>query len=566
MSVGAPLDRRDALSVVFHAIDEDGSGSIDMVEALKVATGVCQSMSEEEARTWFRAVDADDSGEIDEREYLDGMLHVTRHLSDAEFAHRVKDLLARTNKQVRDPRYYFHCERNREYLRAELLPLVERGLDALMREVERERLRVAAGVDWDEDGYLPPDWRPLRPLRFLGEWLKANCAAGLREAEAASAAAAAAAAAAIPYREKTFEEMTRAEKLRVSFDAMDLDGNGTLDFDEMLHVCRKINPGKGLAEAKSQVAYLDRDGDGQVDQDEYVDATLALMEDLDDDVFDAGVKRVLLAVKFASASRQEKLRMVFSHVDTDGSGTLDRDELDALSRALVPGGDEEKVRRTMRWLDADGDAEVTFEEFSGPMLAATERLDDDAFDAATHALLAAEGEAREPDPADDLPPKFAAYVSAFPTHATTPQIGVKRLNALASRKKKIAVVDCRPEEERAVSIIPGSIPLGDVKFADATDNNVGACMDSADLTSAEGADLVVAVSSTGAEGGVAATLLGEKLGVEARNLCGGMVAWFNAGGEVRDPDGAPCERVHPGSRRCAGFVRPRRNRFRFPKE
>ena len=103
MSVGAPLDRRDALSVVFHAIDEDGSGSIDMVEALKVATGVCQSMSEEEARTWFRAVDADDSGEIDEREYLDGMLHVTRHLSDAEFAHRVKDLLARTNKQVRDP-------------------------------------------------------------------------------------------------------------------------------------------------------------------------------------------------------------------------------------------------------------------------------------------------------------------------------------------------------------------------------------------------------------------------------------------------------------------------------
>ena len=52
-------------------------------------------------------------------------------------------------------------------------------------------------------------------------------------------------------------------------------------------------------------------------------------------MFDAGVKRVLLAVKFASASRQEKLRMVFSHVDTDGSGTLDRDELDALSRAAL---------------------------------------------------------------------------------------------------------------------------------------------------------------------------------------------------------------------------------------
>ena len=99
----------------------------------------------------------------------------------------------------------------------------------------------------------------------------------------------------------------------------------------------------------------------------------------------------------------------------------------------------------MRWLDADGDAEVTFEEFSGPMLAATERLDDDAFDAATHALLAAEGEAREPDPADDLPPKFAAYVSAFPTHATTPQIGVKRLNARSPRE----------EEDRGGGLSPG---------------------------------------------------------------------------------------------------------------
>ena len=211
-----------------------------------------------------------------------------------------------------------------------------------------------------------------------------------------------------------------------------------------------------------------------MDQDEYVDATLALMEDLDDDVFDAGVKRVLLAVKFASASRQEELRMVFSHVDTDGSGTLDRDGLDALkSRALVPGEDEEKVRRTMRWLDADGDAEVTFEEFSGPMLWFPPSGWTTTRSTPRRTPSSPRREAREPDPADDLPPRFRRRVSAFPTHATTPQIGVKKAQRARLAKKKIAVVDCRPEEERAVSIIPGSIPLGDVKFADATDNNVG---------------------------------------------------------------------------------------------
>ena len=90
------LDRREALSVVFHAVDEDGSGSIDAAEALKVATGVCASMTEKEALAWFRDIDADDSGFIDESEYLAGMLRVTKFLSDAEFAHRIKDLLART--------------------------------------------------------------------------------------------------------------------------------------------------------------------------------------------------------------------------------------------------------------------------------------------------------------------------------------------------------------------------------------------------------------------------------------------------------------------------------------
>ena len=61
---------------------------------------------------------------------------------------------------------------------------------------------------------------------------------------------------------------------------------------------------KGEREAKSQVAYLDRDGDGQVDQDEYADAMLALMENLDDETFDEGVRKVLTAVTFASSSRR----------------------------------------------------------------------------------------------------------------------------------------------------------------------------------------------------------------------------------------------------------------------
>ena len=49
-----------------------------------------------------------------------------------------------------------------------------------------------------------------------------------------------------------------------------------------------------------------------------------LMENIDQETFDAGVNKVLTAVKFAYASREEKLKMVFDHIDADGSGELDR--------------------------------------------------------------------------------------------------------------------------------------------------------------------------------------------------------------------------------------------------
>jgi Ca2+-binding EF-hand superfamily protein/rhodanese-related sulfurtransferase len=363
--------------------------------------------------------------------------------------------------------------------------------------------------------------------------------------------------------------MDRTQKLRYSFDALDGDGNGALDFDELVFVCRKINPGKGVEEARSQLAWMDKDGDGQVDQDEYVTAMLEIMQDVDEETFVSGVRRVLTAIKFAKADRLEKLKMVFERVDEDDSGELDRDELTKLAVALVPGGDEVKVRKTMKWLDANGDAAVSFEEFKGPMIEATEGLDDDQFDAAVHKLLAAEGEAIEPDPADDLPPKFGAYVTQFPSHSRCKWMSVKRVDSMTKDEKKICVVDCRAPEERAVSMIKDSVPLGDVKFVSFEDNNVDQVAGGADVTAAcEGADVIVCVSAVGAEGGLAAPVLAEKLEgkYEVRNLVGGIVAWYNAGGEVVDEGGVPVEAVHPGQRRCIGFVRPRKNSFKFPKE
>ena len=170
------LDRRDALGAMFHALDVNGDGRVDVDEAVHAACGVCPTMTESEVDEWFKSMDVSDTGFLDESEYVAGMMNVTRGMTEAEFATSARDTIARTARKVKHPRYYFHRDDARGYLGEELVPLLEKGLDALLREVESERLRVASGADWDEDGYVPDEWRPTRPLRFLGEWLRANSA------------------------------------------------------------------------------------------------------------------------------------------------------------------------------------------------------------------------------------------------------------------------------------------------------------------------------------------------------------------------------------------------------
>ena len=210
------------------------------------------------------------------------------------------------------------------------------------------------------------------------------------------------------------------------------------------------------------------------------------------------------------------------------------------------------------------------------------------------------------DAAEALHPKLAAHVLGLSTHTTTPQITVYALDALLKDGgKKVVIVDCRPPNERYVSSIDfasrGSVAarttitaaLGDVAFVDAVDNNVSALVDAFDLTrEIDGCDVLVCVSATGEEAGVASALIAAKLDgngddegetagetgsdeqkrskkskSDCRSLCGGVVAWFNTGYGLVDPNtGTATESVHPGQRQRAGLVRPRRNHFKFPKE
>lgn len=53
-----------------------------------------------------------------------------------------------------------------------MVPLLRHGLRELLWEVQKDRLQVASGLSWDEDGHLPRGWKPFNSLRWLGNWLK----------------------------------------------------------------------------------------------------------------------------------------------------------------------------------------------------------------------------------------------------------------------------------------------------------------------------------------------------------------------------------------------------------
>merc|ERR1719409_1830177 len=59
----------------------------------------------------------------------------------------------------------------------------------------------------------------------------------------------------------------------------------------------------------------------------------------------------------------DELRTFFESIDTDKSGDIDRAELKAAIKQINPDADDDTVNGMLTFADADGDAQVSFDEF-----------------------------------------------------------------------------------------------------------------------------------------------------------------------------------------------------------
>lgn len=131
------------------------------------------------------------------------------------------------------------------------------------------------------------------------------------------------------------------QNLKKEFDLIDVDKSGELDLKELKFFMDKNNLEPQFANLA--VKLFDKDGNGQISFDEFIEFTKALGKlEKDPNVLQ---------------------KMLFSTLDKDGSGDLDVKEIHSFFNYFSPEPiTEEDVENIVANLDEDGDGKLSFNE------------------------------------------------------------------------------------------------------------------------------------------------------------------------------------------------------------
>lgn len=150
-------------------------------------------------------------------------------------------------------------------------------------------------------------------------------------------------------------------ELRELFNLIDEDGSGSLDRGEIENLAGRLGKHLTATQLDEAMAEMDTDGGGDVGFDEFVDWWINTASQ-QQGVFANGAPKLGQTILRKDMTSGE-LRTVFLEIDTDGSGTLERDEVALLAQRLGHVLTDKQLTRAMSEMDSDGDGSVDFDEF-----------------------------------------------------------------------------------------------------------------------------------------------------------------------------------------------------------
>ncbi|GLJ55077.1 hypothetical protein SUGI_1182200 [Cryptomeria japonica] len=132
------------------------------------------------------------------------------------------------------------------------------------------------------------------------------------------------------------------EELQNVFNKFDANGDGKISPSELGHVMRSLGHDAMEDEVQMMMAEADSDGDGYVDLSEFVALNTRGVD---------------------SAASLRDLKDAFNMFDIDGNGSISADELHSVLRRLGETSSLDECHHMIRGVDADGDGQVSFDEF-----------------------------------------------------------------------------------------------------------------------------------------------------------------------------------------------------------
>jgi Ca2+-binding EF-hand superfamily protein len=336
-----------ACKKTFETINIDGSGALDEEELREAFKTLGLELSKKEVRHVFKKVDIDGDGTLDMDEYI---ICVAMCKSSNKYGRAFQALAEagsklKTNSEARE-KMEKKKQKNIEKKQREAEKAANRAeFRAATRKkfpkAQVQRLRNQFDViDSDSSGEL--DMGELQDL-FIQLGVVA---------------------------EGSMESAANRKKIRTLMREVDDDGSGTVDFDEFLSLYMKIIESSSgfLAVAKKRVAEEATSGDGGLSLD------MATMEDkarerreqreAQREALRKKAEEQAELYKVFTKKEVERLKEMFDRLDTDRSGTLDREEMcDGILENPNVSMTEEEMESALLEIDTDGDGTLDWVEF-----------------------------------------------------------------------------------------------------------------------------------------------------------------------------------------------------------
>merc|ERR1712150_352675 len=180
-----------------------------------------------------------------------------------------------------------------------------------------------------------------------------------------------------PLTSKMADQLTEEQiaEFKEAFSLFDKDGDGTITTKELGTVMRSLGQNPTEAELQDMINEVDADGNGTIDFPEVLTMMTRKMKDTDS---------------------EEEIRDAFRVFDKDGTGFISAAQLRHVMANLGEKLTDEEVDEMIREADIDGDGQVNYEDFVKMMmtsspLGATDK-NSDAKDGTTSSIVSSRSE------------------------------------------------------------------------------------------------------------------------------------------------------------------------------